>query len=63
MSSDESVPKFWKGLNGYDPSLQHPLGPEAQHPQNPAIRGKVSVNVEYVVIFFDLAKKRGKDYI
>lgn len=47
-------------LGPVDPSLEHPLGPEVQHPQNPMIKGKVPVNVEDVVSFFDLAKKEAK---
>lgn len=47
-------------LGPVDPSLEHPLGPEVQHPQNPMIKGKVPVNVEDVMSFFDLAKKQAK---
>lgn len=47
-------------LGPVDPSLEHPLGPEVQHTQNPTIRGMVPVNVEDVVSFFDLAKKETK---
>ena len=47
-------------LGPVDPSLEHPLGPEVQHPQNPTIKGRVPVNVEDVVSFFDLAKKEAK---
>lgn len=47
-------------LSPIDPSTGHPLGPEIPHPENPAIKNIMPINVEDVASFFDLARKEAK---
>lgn len=43
-------------LGPVDPSVNHPLAPTTFHPQNPAAKVLVPVNVEDIISFFELAK-------